>query len=134
LPPTTMRPVKRLHRMRHADGWPRGDACRLLDHRLNSTTSMTSCKLAAQGRLRMPEFMGNGGNGKMTEEEWASLGVMQHANGLDDATASAEPAADQDPLHGLEFPHGISLETNSNDLIEGLSVPANSLWFTGRAV
>jgi RecA-family ATPase len=71
----------------------------------------------------MSEFMGNGGNVHMSAEEWASLGVMQHANGLDDATASAEPAADQDPLHGLEFPHGISLETNSNDMIEGVIGP-----------
>ena len=35
----------------------------------------------------------------------------------------ALPISDLDPLHGLEFPHDISLETNSNDMIEGVVGP-----------
>lgn len=78
----------------------------------------------------MSEFMGNGSNGHMTEEEWTRRGGTQHANGWDDARAVARRAANQDPQPerkywplGLEFASDINLDTASHDIIADLIGP-----------
>ena len=74
----------------------------------------------------MSEFMENGSNGHMTDEEWASLGVSQHINGRDDAGDAIEPAIKQDDPHqGLEFASDVNLDTASDDIIADLIGPGD---------